>query len=153
MLVPERAFDALGPAAQNPVIAHELAHLRRYDPALLLLLGLVSDVFFFVPGMAAALRRITCDLELSADALALQGGATRAGLVNALVALAEGKAEPAPAAGLFGKRPALLRERIDRMLTPSLPPARLLYCHAGSRVVVLVLFVLFVLRSFFLGNS
>jgi Zn-dependent protease with chaperone function len=153
VLVPGRAFATLEPAARDAVIAHELAHLRRHDPALLLLLGLVSDVFFFVPGMAAALRRITRDLELLADALALQAGATRAGLVNALLTLAEDQAEPAPAAGLFGKRPSLLRERIQSVLTPGLPRARWPYRHSASRVVVLLLFVLFVVRSFFLGNS
>jgi beta-lactamase regulating signal transducer with metallopeptidase domain len=153
VLLPERAFAALSPAARDAVIAHELAHLRRHDPALLLLLGVISDVFWFVPGMAAALRQITRDLELSADALALRAGATRAGLVSALVTLADGHAEPAPAAGLFGKRPGLLRERVERMLEAPEPVARWPYRHLASRSVVLALFVLFVIRSFFFGNS
>lgn len=153
VLVPERAFAALEPAAQTAVLAHELSHLRRHDPALLLLLGVLSDVFWFLPGMAGTLRRITRDLELSADALALRVGATRAGLASALVALAASRAEPAPAAGLFGKRPSLLRERVECLLAPHLPPARWLYRHAASRVAVIALFVLFVIRSLFFGNS
>lgn len=42
---------------------------------------------------------------------------------------------------------------LRRLVGPGLPRARWPYRHSASRVVVLLLFVLFVVRSFFLGNS
>ena len=94
-----RMFGALERAARDAVNRARARSSTTPRSGAVLLLGLVSDVFFFRAGQAAALRRVTRDLELSADHVAPASGPTRAGLVNALLALAEGKAEPTRGAG------------------------------------------------------
>jgi Zn-dependent protease with chaperone function len=70
------------------VLAHELAHLRRRDNLVALLLGIVRDVFFFVPGGRWALRQLHSERELAADQCAVRvtrrPGALASGLLKVI---------------------------------------------------------------------
>lgn len=70
------------------VLAHELAHLRRRDNLVALLLGIVRDVFFFVPGGRWALRQLHTERELAADQCAVRvtrrPGALASGLLKVI---------------------------------------------------------------------
>jgi Zn-dependent protease with chaperone function len=52
------------------LLAHELAHLRRRDTALALLIGLFRDVAFFLPPLHVAARWLRREQEEGADELA-----------------------------------------------------------------------------------
>jgi Zn-dependent protease with chaperone function len=54
--IPTRALEALGPDQQYAMLAHELAHILRRDPAWLQILALLDSVFFFHP-----LHRLACN--------------------------------------------------------------------------------------------
>lgn len=52
------------------LIAHELAHLRRADPLTGLVVGVIRDVAFFLPGVHIAAHWLCMEQEESADELA-----------------------------------------------------------------------------------
>jgi beta-lactamase regulating signal transducer with metallopeptidase domain len=68
--VPERAVVELDPAELHAMLAHELAHVRRRDPAWSLLYGAVCRVLFFHPVVWFARRRLLALAELRCDAAA-----------------------------------------------------------------------------------
>jgi beta-lactamase regulating signal transducer with metallopeptidase domain len=98
------------------LLAHELAHVRRHDNLLALVVGLVRDALFFVPGGRWVQRRLCAERELAADQLAVgttgRPGALASGLLKALDARA---AHPACAA--FAA-PAGIVGRVERLVGP-----------------------------------
>lgn len=80
--------DRLDPQELEGVVAHELAHVRRRDNLVALVLGIVRDGLFFVPGGRWALRQLLVERELAADHLAVatteRPGALAAGLLKVL---------------------------------------------------------------------
>jgi hypothetical protein len=85
---PEETYQTLAPDEREAVIAHELAHLRWLDGAVLTAIGALRALFFFVPGTAWLTRRIGLELELSADEAAHRATSATA-LATALVRVAE----------------------------------------------------------------
>lgn len=69
------------------LLAHELAHVRRGDPLTGLLVGIVRDLAFFLPGIHIAARWLGVEQEHSADELAAEStqrpGALASGLLKA----------------------------------------------------------------------
>lgn len=99
------------------VIAHELAHVRRRDNLVAVLLGVVRDVAFFVPGVRWAIRRLHRERELAADQVAVHAtgrpGALASGLLKVLEhGHAPGRAHPCaalvPAGGVVDRVRILL---------------------------------------------
>lgn len=80
--------DRLDDHELEGVLAHELAHIRRRDNLLALLVGLIRDVFFFVPGGRWVTRRLCGEREVAADQLAVTAtgrpGALASGLLKAI---------------------------------------------------------------------
>ncbi|HPW55433.1 MAG: TonB family protein [Thermoanaerobaculaceae bacterium] len=56
----------------EPVIAHEMAHLARWDEARILLAGVVTSLFFFNPLVWIALRQLAASREQACDERVLQ---------------------------------------------------------------------------------
>jgi Zn-dependent protease with chaperone function len=116
---PEETYQALEPVEREAVIAHELAHLRWFDGAMLTGVGALQAVFAFVPGTAPLVRRIGFELELAADQVA--GRATSAtALAAALVRVAEladRRSAPAPSLALL-QPGSVLGARVLRLLGP-----------------------------------
>lgn len=116
------------------VIAHELAHVRRRDNQLALLVGLIRDVFFFVPGGRSALRSLHTERELAADeqavALTREPGALASGLLKVIE---QGAARSCPAATLLPE--GTLKRRVETLVLdlPAPSPARV----AGETGLVL----------------
>ncbi len=63
-------LDALDDCELEGLIAHELAHIRRRDTLLGLVVGLVRDLAFFLPPLHLAARWLRSEQEESADQLA-----------------------------------------------------------------------------------
>jgi Zn-dependent protease with chaperone function len=70
------------------VLAHELAHVRRRDNLVSMLLGAVRDLTFFVPFGGWAIRQLHRERELAADQIAVAAtgrpGALASGLLKVL---------------------------------------------------------------------
>ena len=91
------------------VIAHELAHVRRRDNLVALVLGIVRDLAFFVPGGRWALKELHAERELAADQLAVgttrRPGALASGLLKVMDTATPGVAcaALAPSGTLVGR--------------------------------------------------
>ena len=106
------AWILIGPATHDrpeqaeAVIAHELAHIRRYDWLGLFVARVVTAIFWFNPLVWLVARKLTRDAELAADADAL-GLVDRYDYAQALLAVAGGGLAHRDANGMAFTRTAL----------------------------------------------
>jgi len=117
--LPRRAVEALPRAQQAPMLAHEIAHLVRRDPAWLRLLLLIESVFFFQPLNRMARRRVQAVSELLCDDWAVRSTRGRLHLARCLAEVAAWRraaAAPAPAAGMADGDPSSLLRRVERLV-------------------------------------
>jgi beta-lactamase regulating signal transducer with metallopeptidase domain/outer membrane lipoprotein-sorting protein len=71
LLLPEGLREDLSPGQLRHVFLHELAHIKRRDPELNWLLGVLQILHWFNPVLWFAFARIHADRELATDDLAL----------------------------------------------------------------------------------
>ncbi len=126
--VPPRALSDLDPEEQQAMLAHELAHVARRDPAWLFGLWLVETLFFFQPLNRLARRSLAETFELAADSWAARATGERLALASCLARIATWiVGEPPPRAhrawtaamadSLDGRSPrSRLGARIERLL-------------------------------------
>ncbi len=130
IVVPRRAVAELAPAAQESMLAHELGHVVRRDPAWRLGLAFVQRVLFFQPLIGVAMRRITQHAEYLADAWAARHTAEPLALARCLTEIAawmrSGPPTPEPLALASGMaEPAsILGRRVLRLVEPPPVPPR-----------------------------
>jgi beta-lactamase regulating signal transducer with metallopeptidase domain/peptidoglycan/xylan/chitin deacetylase (PgdA/CDA1 family) len=123
VLVPAGALAGLSPAQVEAVLAHELAHVRRYDYLVNLLQTLVETVLFFHPAAWWISGRVRAEREHACDDLAVGAVGDVLLYARALAALEESRQ------GLRATRLALaanggsLVGRIQRLIRPQ-PVAR-----------------------------
>jgi len=89
ILLPATLASGLSPEQLQALITHELAHIRRYDMAVNLLLRFIEAVLFFHPAVWYVSRRISIERENAADDMVLAAGWRRANYADALVRMAE----------------------------------------------------------------
>lgn len=103
------------------VLGHELAHLRRRDPAWRLLAAVVKALLWPQPLNRVALRRLDLLAELACDAAAAAPAGQRLALAQSLLRCAEalkaGRPGPVLACGAAGQGSPLLA-RVRRLLRP-----------------------------------
>lgn len=119
--VPDDLTARMRPEARKAVLAHELAHVERRDPSLLLTLSIVQAALFFQPLNRLARRRIGAASEAISDRRVRERGLGPA-LAEGLVAAAErlrGDARSATAG--LASRPDV-GGRVARLLERSRPP-------------------------------
>jgi len=123
VVLPACLVERLSREQREAVIEHELGHVRYFDLALLLPLGFLCDLFWFVPGVNWLLRRQRALLEQRADDCAVAAGIARESVATALLVAAElvtaGGAAPVLA---MSSGPSTLQDRVRRLLAPE--PAR-----------------------------
>ncbi|MBL0152621.1 MAG: M56 family metallopeptidase [Chitinophagaceae bacterium] len=72
ILIPLAAINNLEPAQLEAVILHELAHIRRYDYLVNLLVNVIRTILYLNPFVKALARDIEHEREKSCDELVLQ---------------------------------------------------------------------------------
>lgn len=87
--IPESIATRLSASEYRGVVQHELAHIRFCDLALLTAVGVLTDVFWFVPGIRALAKSLAFACELCADSHATRQGIPHSVLASALVRVAE----------------------------------------------------------------
>lgn len=118
--LPNRLVERLTEDARSAVLAHELGHVVRRDPAWLLLARGIESLCFLQPLNRLARVRLQSLSEYLADAWALEATGDRKGLAHCLVEVASWL-RPTPALlapGMAGGR-GPLSERVERILAGS----------------------------------
>ena len=139
--VPEAALTELDPDQQRGMLAHELAHLERRDPAWLTLVAVVERVAFFQPLNRLARRRIRESAEYLSDEWAVGRTGSGVFLAKCLAKVAEWMdscPSPVPVAGMAEERSHLVarvRRLLDSTPFPTGPRGRTLAIVAAVAVL------------------
>lgn len=116
--VPERAIEGLTPHQQESMLAHELAHVIRRDPAWLVASTVVEALFFFQPLHHLVRRKIEEVAEFRCDDWAARHSGTGVHLAKCLAEVAtwvENQPITPMVATMASARSPILR-RISRLL-------------------------------------
>lgn len=89
VLFPMSALAGLTPLQLEALLAHELAHIRRWDYAVNLLQTVIETVLFYHPAVWWISRRIRAERENCCDDWAAKISGDEAGYVRALLHIAE----------------------------------------------------------------
>ena len=137
VLLPASWLTAMTPEMLDAVIAHELAHVRRFDLWVNLLQRFVETLLFYHPAVWWLSRRVSVEREMCADEVAV--GATSERLVYAttleqLGRLRLGQSPSQFGAGIGGKQMVLL-DRVGNIL--GLPPSAKRNCRWPAGLLAL----------------
>ena len=149
---PRRAWDALRPEKRRAALAHEIAHVAEHHLSITTLVGIVRDVFWFVPFLGAAERRLREACELAADARAVERGTAAEWLASALVRVREAMPGPTPArAATLAATDTPLAARVAWLLDAR-PRPRLGFQYAWPRVALTLWLAASALVALAFGN-
>ncbi|WFR82023.1 M56 family metallopeptidase [Janthinobacterium rivuli] len=136
VLLPAALLSGMPVALLEALLAHELAHVRRWDYLVNLLQSVAEALLFFHPVVWWLSARMRAEREQVADALAAQALKDPQQLATALHALSLQTAAPNHSGLLMSARGGALLTRIERLMAPGLDsgswkmavPALLLAC-------------------------
>jgi beta-lactamase regulating signal transducer with metallopeptidase domain len=153
VVLPETLMWVLSAEEREAVLQHELGHVAHWDVALLLPLSLVSDWFWYVPGMSWLLGQVHALLEFRADDAALAAGVRGQAIVGALLSVAD---LYVPAEGpqtlAMSRGGSVLRARIQRLLAPPIMQRASGRLASVARVLVIAWLLLGALQAVACGN-
>ncbi len=115
VLLPMAALAGLPPEQLRLIVAHELAHIRRWDSLVNLGQVVVETLLFYHPGVWWLSRRVRGERELACDDLVLHGGG-RERAVDYARALSSLAALPRTPVLAPGARGGSLTSRVERIL-------------------------------------
>jgi beta-lactamase regulating signal transducer with metallopeptidase domain len=122
ILLPAAMMSVLSSQELAAVLAHELAHVKRFDHVLIVVQRFLEAVLFFHPAVWWLGRRIHDLREHACDDLVIQGGTDRMEYARSLLRVAELRVRDDARAGqlaqlaLDGGDPSKLRQRIQRIV-------------------------------------
>ena len=121
VLIPASLLTGLVPAQLEMLLAHELAHIRRYDTMVNLVQRIIETLLFFHPGVWWVSSRVRDERENCCDDLALAiTGADRVAYSKALLFVEESRGTTLPLA-MAATGGSLLR-RVRRLVSGELDP-------------------------------
>jgi Zn-dependent protease with chaperone function len=125
--LPTTALERLSAERLRAVLAHELAHHVRWDPAWLVLASFVRRVLFFQPLNRVVSRNLRELAEYRCDAWAAERTGDGLALAASLAEVASWFGEwrerwTPPGVAAMADRSSPLRRRIDRLVDGSAPP-------------------------------
>lgn len=125
IVLPERATSGLATGQQHTMLAHELAHVFRHDPAWRMAALLAERVFFFQPLNRVAGKRMAECAEYLCDDWAARHTDERLALAQCLTEVASWVgASPVVLASAMAGTSSQLRHRVLRLLAPARPAPR-----------------------------
>ncbi|WP_262694855.1 M56 family metallopeptidase [Kordiimonas aquimaris] len=116
--LPAWAFEDMDSKALNSLIAHELAHMLRRDPAQIIFLQTLCRICFFQPLFAVARRRLEDCAELAADEWAAKQLSSANTVAEALYTCAQKitqKRQIQWGLAMAGDK-SILRQRVERLV-------------------------------------
>ncbi|MCA9705782.1 MAG: hypothetical protein KDK70_08035 [Myxococcales bacterium] len=141
IVLPLQATAGLSLAHQQSLLAHELAHVLRRDPAWRVIALLVERVLFFQPLNRLASARLAQTAEYLCDDWAARHTQQPLALARCLTEIATWVARPGPVAATMAGPRSILGRRVHRLLQPVGERARPPWLAAalGLPLVALVL--------------
>ena len=122
ILFPIGLINSLTVAQVESIIAHEMAHIKRYDYLVNLLLSMVEILLFFNPMVWWISRRIRTEREFSCDDAAIQYTGDVVAFVKSLAQLEEWRLNPPSSLSMaFGGQKKGVLSRVQRVLKPNQP--------------------------------
>ncbi|MCX7289924.1 M56 family metallopeptidase, partial [Janthinobacterium sp.] len=118
ILLPAALLSGMPVALLEALLAHELAHVRRWDYLVNLLQSVAEALLFFHPVVWWLSARMRAEREQVADALAAQALQDPQQLATALHALSLHAAAPSQPGLLMSARGGALLTRIERLVAP-----------------------------------
>ncbi|MES2647128.1 MAG: M56 family metallopeptidase [Bacteroidota bacterium] len=118
ILIPLASINQLSPQQIEAVLLHELAHIRRNDYLLNIILQLAEIALFFNPFMRLLLKQARLERENSCDDYVLQFQYNATDYAKALLAIERHSVESILALGTNNNNEFQLLNRIKRMLAP-----------------------------------
>ncbi|MEG0882029.1 MAG: M56 family metallopeptidase, partial [Janthinobacterium sp.] len=118
ILLPAALLSGMPVALLEALLAHELAHVRRWDYLVNLLQSVAEALLFFHPVVWWLSARMRAEREQVADALAAQALQDPQQLATALHALSLQTAAPNHSGLLMSARGGALLARIERLMAP-----------------------------------
>ena len=119
VLLPASLLSGMPVPLLEALLAHELAHVRRWDYLVNLLQSVAEALLFFHPVVWWLSARLRIERELVADALAAQSLQDPAQLASALHQLSLQPARPVHDGLLLSARGGTLLTRIQRLMAPA----------------------------------
>ncbi len=89
IVLPEWTLHELEPLELNPILVHELTHLKRYDDWTNLLQKVVRAIFFFHPAVWWIDARLSLEREMACDDAVLASCSNPRGYASSLIGLLE----------------------------------------------------------------
>jgi beta-lactamase regulating signal transducer with metallopeptidase domain len=151
ILLPAALASGLAPDQLQAILAHELAHIRRFDLLVNLLQRLAEAVLFFHPAVWFVSRRISIEREIATDDMVLAAGWPRFHYADALVRMAELASslrntqfvEQGAAVAAWGSRESEFKRRVLRLVAgDDRPIVRLTGAGCTLFVAILILVAL-----------
>jgi beta-lactamase regulating signal transducer with metallopeptidase domain len=127
VLLPASVLTGLPPDHLRAILAHELAHIRRYDYIVNLAQMVIEALLFFNPAVWWVSRQIRIEREAACDALATEVTGDGLEYARALAGIAAGLRMPTPlleTAQSFADQPSTdgLVDRVKRIVVPGHRP-------------------------------
>jgi TonB family protein len=119
ILIPAASLSGLTPEQLETVLAHEVAHIRRYDDLVNMVQALVETLLFYHPAVWWLSARIRQERELCCDDLAIQVTGNSLGYARALARLERMRLSPSAMA--LGAADGSLGYRIRRIVGEAAP--------------------------------
>lgn len=145
VLLPVGLVTGLSPKQIEAVLAHELAHVKRYDYLVNLLQSLVEVVYFFHPALWWLSGRVRQEREHCCDDIAVAVCGDKMAMAKALAEVAAYRSTPTLAMAFANKQGAMLH-RVKRVLGVTEKPQQRL--NASGLLLVLLLVVGFSVYAF-----
>lgn len=110
ILLPIATLNNLTANQVEAILLHELAHIRRYDYLVNLLVSIIHTLLYFNPFVKLFVRIVESERETCCDELVLQFGYDKVGYASALLHLEKGTSQhPLLTLGATGKKNLLTR--------------------------------------------
>jgi beta-lactamase regulating signal transducer with metallopeptidase domain len=132
VLVTTQAITGLSPQQLQAIIAHELAHIRRYDAFVNLFQIVAEMVLFYHPAVWWVSRRVRVEREVCCDHEALAACGEPVSYARALTMMEEWRAAPSM---LMAANRSPLAERVLRLLGMQGTSARSRAAGLGACVI------------------
>jgi|GEM_PF-2913493 len=129
LFLPASMITGLSQSELEAVIAHELAHIRRFDAIVNFCQRLVEAILFYNPAVWWISRQIRIEREACCDAVGVQATGDAGSYSETLARWAEsiqgqvpGAQVPAPALAFAKRNDSSLLDRVKRVLFPNFVP-------------------------------